>query len=96
MIEPPLPRRPSDSPIVAASTNAAPKITGPVVQTGGVTINLAGGYGSTYVLESRTNFLSGAWLPVATNTIGISGTWQFTDTGATNMSARFYRLRLVQ
>jgi len=82
--------------IVAASTNAAPKIAGPVVQTGGVTINLAGGYGSTYVLESRTNFLAGAWLPIATNTIGISGTWQFTDTGATNTFARFYRLRLVQ
>jgi hypothetical protein len=87
----------TNSIIVVASTNSMPKISNLVVQSGGgVTLQLSGGYGSTYILESTTDFTSGVWSPVATNTIGISGVWQFTDTGATSVPARFYRLELVQ
>jgi hypothetical protein len=82
--------------IVAASTNSTPKISGPVIQSGGVALQLGGGYGSTYVLESTTDFLSGNWQPVATNTLGITGIWQFTDFGVTNNPARFYRLKLLK
>ena len=82
--------------IVAASTDSTPKISGPVVQAGGVTLHLAGGFGSTYVLESTANLLSGNWQPVTTNTLGIAGVWNFTDFGVTNIPTRFYRLKLVK
>jgi hypothetical protein len=46
-------------------------------------------------LEAADDLISGAWSPVATNTLGITGTWQFTDFGVTNNPVRFYRLKLA-
>ena len=73
-----------------------PIIAGATAVGGGVTLQFTGGYGSTYVLESTTNMLSGAWEPVVTNTVGVTCQWQFTDTQVTNYPQRFFRLKLVQ
>ena len=63
---------------------------------GSFSLNLAGGAGCTYVFETTTNLDSlGIWLPVATNTVGSNGLWQFNDAQATNFSQRFYRSKLV-
>jgi len=59
-------------------------------------LQLGGAYGSTYVLQSATNLMFGPWAPVATNTLGVTGVWQFTDWQTTNYTERFYRLMLVQ
>jgi hypothetical protein len=81
---------------VVPTTNSTPFIAGVTAAGGGVTLQLTGGYGSTYVLESTTNVPSGAWEPVVTNTVGVTCQWQFTDTQVTNYSQRFFRLQLVQ
>jgi Subtilase family/Domain of unknown function (DUF5011)/Bacterial Ig-like domain (group 3)/Immunoglobulin I-set domain len=82
---------------VVPQTNATPAISGVAIQpASGITLKLSGGDGLTYVLESTTDLTSGNWLPVATNTLGVTGTWQFTDFGVTNNPACFYRLKLVQ
>jgi hypothetical protein len=78
-------------------TNAIPKITGVAANPdGSFSLNLAGGVGYTYILETATNFLPPiGWLPVATNTLGTNGVWQFTDARATNFVQQFYRLKLA-
>jgi hypothetical protein len=71
--------------------------TGVPGTNGSVTLSLAGTPGATYVLESTTNLYPlDAWLPVATNTLGTNGVWQFGDTNAADFRQRFYRLRLAQ
>ena len=61
-----------------------------------MTLNLGGAPGDTYVLETTTNLVPPAsWQPVATNTLGTNGVWQFTDTAATNFPQQFYRLKLA-
>ncbi len=81
---------------VVPQTNSTPNIISFVSQpASGVTLQLNGGYGSTYVLESVADLLSGNWQPLATNTLGITGVWQFTDFGVTNDPVRFYRLKLL-
>ena len=80
---------------VVPQTNATPNITRVVSQPSGVNLTLNGGYGSTYILESTADLISGIWSPVATNTLGVTGEWQFTDRQATNFSQGFYRLKLV-
>ncbi len=78
-------------------TNATPAISSVAVQpASGVTLELNGGYGSTYVLESADDLTAGDWQPLATNTLGLAGVWQFTDFSVTNNPVRFYRLKLVQ
>lgn len=63
---------------------------------GSFSLSFAAGAGSTYVLETKTNLTATAnWLPVATNTFGSNGVWQFKDAQATNFQLRFYRLRLA-
>jgi subtilase family serine protease len=63
---------------------------------GSVTLNLNGAPGYSYVLEMTTNLVSPvSWSPVATNTFGTNGVWQFTDAQATNSIQRFYRLELL-
>ena len=81
---------------VVPQTNSTPNIAGVASQPPGVSLKLTGGYGSTYILESTTNFPAGDWSPVATNTLGVTGVWQFTDTQAAGIPNRFYRLKLVQ
>jgi hypothetical protein len=63
---------------------------------GSFTLNLAGASGYTYILQTTTDLFSPAtWQPIATNTFGTNGVWQFDDTSATNFSQRFYRLMLA-
>ena len=47
--------------------------------------------GQTVVIEASTNLFD--WQPLQTNQVG-TGPLSFMDSGATNFSARFYRLRL--
>ena len=64
---------------------------------GSFTLNLTGTPGASYVLEATTNLLPTAgWLPVATNTPGTNGVWQFTDPQAASFQNQFYRLKLAQ
>jgi hypothetical protein len=82
---------------IVPQTNSTPAIAAVTsAPASGLTLKLEGGYGSTYVLESTTDFLSGVWIPVATNTLDITGIWQFTDSGAASIPSRFYRLKRVQ
>jgi hypothetical protein len=75
-----------------------PAINGVVANHDGtVTLNLAGSSGLSYVLESAINLTPPInWQPVATNVFDQTGTWQFTDTQATNFSQQFYRLEYTQ
>ena len=82
--------------VVVVSTNSTPNIVSLAVSAGVLNLQLSGSYGATYVLESTTNIISGTWQPVATNTLGISGVWQFADFGVASNPSRFYRLRLAQ
>ena len=76
--------------------NAPPFIVSVVASGNGVILSLGGAAGFTYVLETTANlFPSENWRPVATNTLGPGGVWQFNDTQATNFSQRFYRLKLA-
>jgi hypothetical protein len=62
---------------------------------GSVTLDFAGGPGSNYILQSSTNLSPTDWLPLVTNSLGLDGFGQFTDSGATNFQQRFYRLQLA-
>jgi subtilase family serine protease len=80
---------------VVPQTNFMPNIVNVINQSPGVTLKLTGSYGATYILEAADELISGTWEPVATNTLGLTGTWQFTDFGVTNNPVRFYRLKLA-
>jgi hypothetical protein len=63
---------------------------------GGITLNLNGAPGQTYVLEAASNLISPViWLPMATNTLGTNGVWQFADPQIANFPQRFFRLGLA-
>ena len=47
-------------------------------------------------MEGATDLMLGDWQPIATNTPGVSGMWQFTDTQVANYPQRFFRLKLAQ
>jgi Pro-kumamolisin, activation domain/Immunoglobulin I-set domain/Bacterial Ig-like domain (group 3)/Viral BACON domain len=81
-----------------AVVNPVPSITSVAGNSdGSFTLNLSGLPNYTYILETTTNLLPSAdWLPIATNTFGADGVWQFNDTQATNYTQRFYRLKLAQ
>ena len=82
--------------VIVPQTNATPSIsTIGAPAAGQVSLRLNGAFGSTYVLESKTNFLQGVWTPVATNTLGMAGLWRFSDFGVAQVPSRFYRLRLL-
>ena len=89
----------STTSVVASLTvfNPAPVITGVTPNPdGSFVLNLAGAPGSTYILETTANLISPVnWQSVATNTLGASGVWQFTDTQAVNVQQQFYRLELA-
>ena len=69
--------------------NTVPMITVASGPPGSVILELKGANGSTYVLENTTNLPLGPWGPVATNTLGASGLWQFTDDQVTNYGQLF-------
>ncbi|HWY74753.1 MAG TPA: cadherin-like domain-containing protein, partial [Verrucomicrobiae bacterium] len=83
---------------VTLSTNAAPSITLATGNPNGTfTLRFAGAPGTAYILQTTESFSPPVqWSPVATNTAGGDGTWQFTDTQAPNFQRRFYRLQLAQ
>jgi arabinogalactan endo-1,4-beta-galactosidase len=63
---------------------------------GSFTLNLSGAPGSTYILETITNFFTAiGWQAVATNTLDASGIWLFTDYNAVNFRQQFYRLKFT-
>jgi hypothetical protein len=74
-----------------------PAINGVTINpVGSVTLNLFGAPGSTYILQAATNLSPPvSWLQIATNTLGGSGLWLFTDQHATNFPQQFYRLLLA-
>jgi hypothetical protein len=60
-------------------------------------LNLTGEPGQTYVLEATTNLTSPViWLPMATNTLGTNGLWQFTDPQSPYFTQRFFQLEFPQ
>ena len=64
---------------------------------GSFNLNLSGTPGATYVLEAATNLQAPIdWYPVATNTLGANGAWNYTDFSATNRGWQFYRLSFGQ
>jgi hypothetical protein len=79
-------------------TNTIPSIIGVGNgSNGNVTLTLGGAPGDTYVLEAAADLVSPAnWQPLATNTLGTNGLWQFTDPQVINFTQRFYRLKLAQ
>jgi hypothetical protein len=52
------------------------------------------GAGPTYILESRTDFSSGNWIPLL-GVVGIGGNVGVLDPGAALLPQKFYRVRLV-
>jgi hypothetical protein len=63
----------------------------------GITLDLSGEPGQTYVLETTTNLTPPViWLPMATNTLGTNGLWQFTDPQSPNFTQRFFQLEFPQ
>ncbi len=64
---------------------------------GNIQLNLKAAPGHSYILETRTDLLSGSgWLPVATNIISPDGYWLFNGPQWTNFTSQFYRLELEQ
>jgi predicted RecA/RadA family phage recombinase len=84
--------------VIEPRVSPIPIIIGVTPNPGGsFTLQLTGASDRTYVLEATASLVpSGDWQPVATNTLDASGTWQFTDTQATSVLQRFYRLKLAQ
>jgi hypothetical protein len=76
---------------------SAPVIAGVMANPdGSITLNLAGAPGSTCILMTTTNLTPPiVWQPIATNTLDITGVWQFTDPQAVNFQQEFYRLELA-
>jgi len=58
---------------------------------GEVNLYFLGVANSTNVIQAATNLASPLWQNVSTNAADGNGAWQFTDTNATQLPARFYR-----
>lgn len=81
---------------LAPVPDTTPHIAGVAAGSGGLVLTLSGAPGYTYILEATTNLTSpGSWEPLATNTLGANGVWQFSDMQTTNFTRRFYRLQLA-
>jgi len=82
---------------VAALTVLIPPVINSITQNpsdGSVTLDLSGGSGETYLVQVTTNLSSPTqWQTISTNVVDSDdGSWQFTDTDATNYSFQFYRI----
>jgi hypothetical protein len=87
------------SAVVTLTVNLIPPAINGVAANpdGSFNLNLTGAPGYTYILQATTNlFPPTNWQPIATNTLGTNGAWQFTDELATNFFQQFYRLKLAQ
>jgi hypothetical protein len=81
---------------VITLTIQRPTITSMVARASGLTLQLSGAPGATYILEGTTNLCPPVWVSVGTNVLGADGVWQFTDPDSAVLPQRFYRLRLSQ
>lgn len=62
---------------------------------GNINLYCRGMPGLTHQIWATTNLpQTSSWQPVSTNLAGSDGSWQFTDTNATNYPSRFYRASL--
>src|SRR2546427_560191 len=61
--------------------------------TGSVTIGFQGIPGALYTIEASSDLMG--WSSIGTATEGAPGQFQFEDTGAAGLAARFYRLRAI-
>jgi hypothetical protein len=62
---------------------------------GNFTLSGIGSAGQTYILLTASNLVAPmVWLPIATNSDGTDGVFNFTDTLATNYQQRFYRFQV--
>jgi hypothetical protein len=68
-------------------------VAGAVVNgDGSVTLSFVGVSNYTYQVEATASLTPPAiWTALSTNTAGVGGLWQFTDTQAINYPQRFYR-----
>ena len=74
-----------------------PAITGVTVNPdASFAMTFSGVPGDTCILETTPDLFSAAnWQPVATNTLGTNGLWQFDARQTTNSPQQFYRLKLA-
>ena len=73
---------------------ASPVISGAGFSNGQFTMQINGDFGPDYLIETATNLGAGAlWLPLLTN-VSPSVPFSWSDSGATNATKRFYRVRL--
>jgi hypothetical protein len=70
------------------------RFTGIKFQTNTITLTATGSVGEIYNVQGTTNVIGGTnWVTLGSCT-NTGGTFQFTDTSATNISQRFYRLQI--
>jgi uncharacterized repeat protein (TIGR01451 family) len=83
--------------LVATQTNSPPPVISNIAinPDGGVSLDLVGAPGGTYILETATNLFPLDWQPVQTNTLGTNGLWQFSDPQVADLPQRFFRLKLA-
>jgi hypothetical protein len=72
---------------VIASQSGPPNLSHPVLSGGQIQFQVSGNNGQEYRIDTSTNLLSNAWLPVYTN----FGSFPFSATVTTNSKSRFYR-----
>jgi hypothetical protein len=58
---------------------------------GNISFNVLGTPNSSAGILAASNLTSAPWQPIFTNTAPANGWWQFTDTNAAHLPARFYR-----
>ena len=58
------------------------------------TLTVTGPIGHAYVIEATEDFTT--WTIISTVTLGVFGSWEFTDPNAESYSHRFYRTREIQ
>ena len=80
------------SSVAALVVKLPPVINGARVINQTFQINYSGTPLSSYVVQVRTNLLSGTWQTISTNVTDGNGVYSFTDPGSTNKPIRFYRV----
>ena len=81
------------SSVLGGLTNAPPTIMGILsLGDGSAQLNLLGSPNQWYYVQAASNLTPPvAWVTIATNQADASGFLQYTDSGATNFTTRFYR-----
>jgi hypothetical protein len=74
---------------VMVSTNAAPLLSIPNLNSNGFSFQLAGAPQASYIIQSSTNLAN--WQPLCTNALPMNGLVQIPDTNNLTSPRRFYR-----